>query len=56
MISLPPLQVVIDSALTRNGIKFRNQEIGVKESRLASERIYWTRNLNFVAETLTEFK
>jgi hypothetical protein len=26
-----PLQVVIDSALTRNGIcKFRNQEIGLK--------------------------
>jgi outer membrane protein TolC len=51
-ISLPPLQVVIDSALTRNGMrKFRNQEIGVKESRLASERIFWTRNLNFVAET-----
>ncbi|MFT5238867.1 MAG: outer membrane protein TolC [Flavobacteriaceae bacterium] len=51
-ISLPPLQVVIDSVLTRNGMrKFRNQEIRVKESRLASERIYWTRNLNFVAET-----
>jgi outer membrane protein TolC len=51
-ISLPPLQVVIDSALTRNGMrKFRNQEIVVKESRLASERIYWTRNLSFVAET-----
>jgi hypothetical protein len=39
---MPPLQVVIDSALTRNGMrKFRNQEIGVKESKLASERIYW---------------
>jgi outer membrane protein TolC len=51
-ISLPPLQIVIDSVLKRNAmIKFRNQEIGVKESRLATERIYWTRNLNFVAET-----
>jgi hypothetical protein len=31
MISLPPLQVVIDSALTRNGmLKFRNQEIELK--------------------------
>jgi hypothetical protein len=46
---MPPLQVVIDSALTRMACKFRNQEI--KESKLASERIYWTRNLNFVAET-----
>jgi len=51
-ISLPPLQVIIDSALTRNGmLKFRNKEIGVKESRLASERIYWIRNLSFVAES-----
>jgi outer membrane protein TolC len=51
-ISLPPLQVVIDSVLTRNGMrKFRNQEIRVKESKLASERIYWTKNINFAAES-----
>jgi hypothetical protein len=32
-------------------LKFRNQEIRIKESQLASERIYWTRNLGFQAES-----
>lgn len=50
-IVLPPLQVVIDSVLHRNGmLKYRKQEIGVKESTLASERIYWTKNLGFDAQ------
>lgn len=49
---LPSLQVIIDSVLHRNAmLKFRNQNIGVKESTLASERIYWTRNFGIQAES-----
>lgn len=49
---LPSLQVIIDSVLHRNAmLKFRNQNIGVKESSLASERIYWTRNFGIQAES-----
>lgn len=44
-ITLPPVRTVIDSVLKRSAIiKFRNQSIGIKESTLATERIYWTRN------------
>lgn len=49
---LPSLKVIIDSVLNRNAmLKFRNQNIGVKESTLASERIYWTRNFGIQAES-----
>ncbi|MEM0575481.1 TolC family protein [Flavobacterium polysaccharolyticum] len=42
----PPLKVVIDSVLKRNAmLKFRKHHIGVKESTLKSERIFWTRNI-----------
>ncbi|MGL3001658.1 TolC family protein [Flavobacterium sp. RSSB_23] len=42
----PPLKVVIDSVLKRNAmVKFRKNHVGVKESTLASERIFWTRNI-----------
>ena len=48
----PPLEVVIDSVLNRSAmVNFRNQHIGVKESTLASERIYWSRNLGIQADT-----
>jgi outer membrane protein TolC len=51
-IQLPSLQVILDSVLNRNAmLKFRNQHIGVKESTLASERIYWTRNFGLQADT-----
>lgn len=51
-IQLPSLQVILDSVLNRNAmLKFRNQHIGVKESTLASERIYWTRNFGMQADT-----
>lgn len=51
-INLPPLQVVIDSVLSRNGmIKFRNNHIGVMESTLASEKMYWTKNVGIQAES-----
>jgi hypothetical protein len=48
----PPLQVVLDSVLKRSAmLKFRNKHIGVVESTLASERIYWSRNLGVQADT-----
>lgn len=47
----PPLKAVIDSVLKRNSmLKFRKNHIGVKESTLASERIYWTRNMGLQAD------
>ncbi|MBF4470576.1 TolC family protein [Flavobacterium sp. HJJ] len=47
----PPLKTVIDSVLKRNSmLKFRKDHIGVKESVLASERIYWTRNMGLQAD------
>ena len=51
-IALPSFQVIIDSVLNRNAmLKFRKQHIGVKESTLASERIYWTRNFGVQGDT-----
>ena len=48
----PPLNVILDSVLKRSAmVDFRNQHIGVKESTLASERIYWTRNFGVQADT-----
>jgi hypothetical protein len=47
----PPLNAVIDSVLKRSPmLKFRKDHIGVKESALASERIYWTRNMGLQAD------
>lgn len=49
---IPKLSVLIDSVLKRSAmVNFRNQRIGVKESVLASERKYWSRNLGIQAET-----
>lgn len=51
-INIPPLDVIIDSVLKNNAmLKFRKQGIGVKESTLESEKIYWTRNFGIQAET-----
>ena len=48
----PPLEAVIDSAFKHSAmLKFRKNHIGVTESTLASERIYWTRNLGIQADT-----
>jgi outer membrane protein TolC len=48
----PSLEVVIDSVLNRSAMmSFRKNNIGVKESTLASERIYWTRNIGIQADT-----
>jgi len=48
----PPLQAVIDSVIKRSAmLKFRNHHVGVKESTLKSEKIYWTRNFGLQAET-----
>jgi hypothetical protein len=55
--ALPSFQVVIDSVLNRNAmLKFRKQHIGVKESTLASERIYWTRNFGVQGDSLWKSK
>lgn len=49
--NFPPLKVVLDSVLKKSAmIKFRKNHIGVKESTLASERIYWTRNIGVQAD------
>jgi len=49
--NFPPLKVVLDSVLKRSAmIKFRKNHIAVKESTLASERIYWTRNIGVQAD------
>lgn len=48
----PPIKVVIDSVLKRSAmLNFRKQHIGVVESTLASERIYWTKNFGLQADT-----
>ncbi|PQJ76945.1 TolC family protein [Polaribacter glomeratus] len=48
----PPLQVVIDSAIKRSAmLSFRKHHIGVVESTLASERIYWTRNVGIQGDS-----
>ncbi|WP_439131687.1 TolC family protein [Polaribacter sp.] len=48
----PPLEVIIDSVIKNSAmVNFRNQHVGVKESTLASERIYWTRNFGIQADT-----
>lgn len=49
---IPPLEAVIDSVLKNNAmLKFRKQGIGVKESTLKSEKIYWTRNLGIQGDS-----
>lgn len=51
-INIPSLKLVIDSVLSRNAmLKFRKQHVGVKESTLASEKIYWTRNFGIQGDT-----
>lgn len=48
----PPLQTVIDSVLKHSAmLNFRKNHIGVLESTLKSEQIYWTRNFGFQAES-----
>ena len=49
---IPELEVIIDSVLKNNAmLKFRKQGIGVKETTLKSEKIYWTRNLGIQADS-----
>jgi outer membrane protein TolC len=50
--NFPPLKVVIDSVLKRNGmVRFRKQHVEVEASKLKSESIYWTRNFGIQADT-----
>ncbi len=49
---IPPLNVLIDSALVNNGmLNYRKFEINVKESNLKSKRRDWTRNVGIQADT-----
>jgi outer membrane protein TolC len=49
---IPKLNVIIDSVLKRSAmLNFRKHHIGVVESTLESERIYWSRNLGIQADT-----
>lgn len=51
-IMFPPLMELIDSAMKHNSVvRFRNLEIEAKESKLISERNYWTRNFGLQADT-----
>ena len=50
-ISIPPLQVLIDSAINHNAmVRYRTQTVGVKETDLKSEKLYWTRNFGIQAD------
>jgi len=50
--NIPPLNVIIDSVLKRNGmVRFRKQHVEVQASKLKSEGIYWTRNFGIQADT-----
>ena len=50
-ISLPPLQTLIDSALTKNPyVRFRDLQIKVNNYKLNSERSHWTNNLGFQSD------
>jgi outer membrane protein TolC len=43
---LPPLEVLIDSAISNNPqIQFRDQQLTINEYRLRSKRIEWTKSL-----------
>jgi hypothetical protein len=48
----PPLQVVIDSVIKKSAmLNFRTNSARSKEAILATERIYWSRNIGFQADT-----
>ena len=50
--NFPPLEVIIDSVIKRSAmVNFRNNNIEVKESALATERIHWSRNVGFQADS-----
>ena len=44
-ITIPPLKVLIESAINHNAmVRYRTEEIEVKQTDLKSEKYYWTRN------------
>jgi len=50
-ISIPPLNVLIDSAINHNAmVRYRTQNVGAKEANLKSEKLYWTRNFGIQAD------
>lgn len=49
---LPPLLDLVDSALKKNAsVQYRKLEVGLRESNLKSEKIYWTRNMGVQADS-----
>lgn len=51
-ISIPPLDVVMDSVLKKNAmLNFRKHHIGVKDATVKSEKLYWSRNFGVQADT-----
>jgi len=49
---IPSLKMVLDSVLKRNAmLRFRKQHVEVQNTKLKSERIYWTRNFGLQADT-----
>ncbi|MHC1774083.1 MAG: TolC family protein [Lentimicrobium sp.] len=50
--SIPPLEVLIDSAISNNPqIHYRDQQININEFKLRSKRVEWTRNIGIQANT-----
>ena len=48
---LPPLETLIDSALTNNpSVKFRDLQISVNENKLNADRSQWARNVGFQSD------
>lgn len=48
----PLLQTVLDSVIKRSSmVNFRNNNIKAKEAALASERVHWSRNIGFQADS-----
>ncbi len=49
---IPPLSIMIDSAIANNGmLNYRKLEVDAKESNLKGKRQYWTRNFGIQADT-----
>jgi len=48
---LPPLETLIDSAITNNpNVRFRDLQISVNENKLSADRSQWTRNLGIQSD------
>lgn len=49
---LPPLMELIDSAVVKSAsVQYRKLEVGLRNTNLKSEEIYWTRNIGVQADS-----